>query len=195
LALFNDLRATGFGWTAALPTTEASVLTLLQTVATALLENHAAEVLRVELLRHSVAGGNLQFGTNRPPSPPGAIVAGQAAWVPALQQEAARLCASCTAAAGRPELRPAAIAARYQVLLAQFQAPAFLTSGTFLVDMGGHELMAALAAHLRGVGAPLSFTDRFLEDELLRVLIAIYQPGVFYNPDDFQELATILAQY
>ena len=195
LALFDDLRATGFGWAAALPTTEAGVLTLLQTVATALLENHAAEVLRVELLRHSVAGGNLQFGAIRPPAPPGATVAGQAAWVPALQQEAARLCASCTAAAGHPELQPAPIAARYQVLLAQFQAPAFLTSGTFLVDMGGHELMAALAAHIRGVGAPPGFTDRFLEDELLRILIPIYQPGVIYNPDDFQELATILAQY
>ena len=124
LALFDDLRAAGFGWAAAFPTTEAGVLTLLQTVATALLENHAAEVLRVELLRHSVAGGNLQFGAVRPPAPPGATVAGQAAWVPALQQEAARLCASCTAAAGHPALQSAAIAARYQVLLAQFQAPA-----------------------------------------------------------------------
>ena len=39
--------------------------------------------------------------------------------------------------------------------------------------MGGHELMAALAAHLRGLGAPSGFTDRLLEDELLRVLIPI----------------------
>jgi hypothetical protein len=30
---------------------------------------------------------------------------------------------------------------------------------------------------------------------LLRVLIPLYQPGILYNPDDFQELATILAQY
>jgi hypothetical protein len=61
--------------------------------------------------------------------------------------------------------------------------------------MGGHELMAALAAHLRGVGAPTGFTDTFLENELLRVLTPIYQPGTIYQPDDFQELATILAQY
>jgi hypothetical protein len=92
-------------------------------------------------------------------------------------------------------LQSAAIAARYQVLLADFQAPGFLTSGDFLMDIGGHELMTALAAHLRGLGAPIGFTDRFLEDELLRVLITIYQPGVIYNPDDFQELATVLAQY
>ena len=195
LALFDDLRASGIGWAAGYPTNEADVFLLLQTVGAPLLENHAAEVLRVELLRNSVAGGNLQFGAIKPPVPPGATVAGQAAWVPALQQEAARLGASCTAAANHPELQPAAIAARYQVLLAQFQAPDFLTSGDFLIDMGGHELMAALAAHLRGLGAPPGLTDRFLEDELLRVLIPLYQPGAIYNPDDFQELAAILAQY
>ncbi len=98
LALFDDLRAAGVGWAAPLPATEADVLAMLQAVATPLLENHAAEVLRVELLRYSVAGGNLQFGALRPPAPPGAIVAGQAAWVPALQNEAARLIGACTAA-------------------------------------------------------------------------------------------------
>jgi hypothetical protein len=61
--------------------------------------------------------------------------------------------------------------------------------------MGGHELMAALAAYLRGLGAPPGFTDSFLGDELLRVLVPIYQPGAIYQPDDFQELAIILQQY
>jgi hypothetical protein len=195
LALFDDLRAAGVPWAAPLPATEADVLVLLQTVASALLENHAGEVLRVELRDHSTATGNLQFGPPRPAAPPGATVPGQVAWVPALQNEAARLGTACTAAAGHPALQAAAIAARYQVLLAQFQVPAFLTSGDFLRDMGGHELMAALAAHLRQVGAPPAFTDRFLENELLRVLTPIYAPGVIYQPDDFQELATILAQY
>ena len=170
-------------------------MTLLQTAAALLLENHVAEVLRVELLRHSTAAGNLQFGAIRPPAPPGASVPGQAAWVPALQQEAARLCGVCTVAAALPALQPAAIMARYQTLLAQFQAPDFLTSGDFLIDMGGHELMAALAVHLRGIGAPPAFTDSFLEEELLRVLTPIYQPGAIYQPDDFQELAAILGQY
>jgi hypothetical protein len=93
------------------------------------------------------------------------------------------------------DLQPAAIASRYQALLAQFQAPVFLISGDFLIDMGGHELMAALAAQLRGIGAPSGFTDSFLEDELLRVLTPIYQPEMIYQPDDFQELAVILGQY
>jgi hypothetical protein len=195
LALFDDYRAAAIPWAAALPASEADVLTLLQTVAAPLLENHAGEVLRVELLRHSTWGGNLQFGAIIPPAPPGATVPGQAAWVPALQQEAARLCQVCTAAATLPNFQPAEIANRYQALLVQFQAPAFLTSGDFLIDMGGHEFMAALAAYLRGVGAPQGFTDSFLEDELLRVLTPIYQPGVLYHPDDFEELATILGQY
>ncbi len=195
LALFDDYRAAAAPGFPALPATEADILTLLRTVAAPLLENHAAEVLRVELLRHSTAGGSLQFGALKPPAPPGARVAGQAAWVPALQQEAARLCVVCTAAAALPAFQPAAIAARYQTLLAQFQAPNFLTGGDFLIDMGGHELMAALAAHLRGLGAPPGFTDSFLEEELLRVLTPIYQPGAIYQPDDFQELAAILGQY
>jgi hypothetical protein len=195
LALFDDLRSDS-AWAAAPPATEPGVLALLQTVATPLLENHAAEVLRVELLRHSVAGGNLQFGAPMPPAPPGATVAGQAAWVPALQQEADRLRAACTVAAAHPDLQTAAVASRYLVLLAQFQDPTFLTSGAFLSDMGGHELMAALAAHLRGLGAPPGFSDEFLENELLRVLIPIYAPGAIYQPDDdFQQLATILAKY
>jgi hypothetical protein len=195
LALFDDYRAAGIPWAAALPAAEPGVRTLLQTVAAPLLENHVGEVLRVELLRHSTAGGNLQFGAIRPPAPPGARVPGQAAWVPALQQEATRLCGVCTAAAALAALQPAAITARYQTLLAQFQAPAFLTSGDFLIDMGGHELMAALTAYLRGTGAPPGLTDSFLEEELLRVLTPIYQPGVIYQPDDFQELAAILGQY
>jgi hypothetical protein len=73
--------------------------------------------------------------------------------------------------------------------------PAFLTSGDFLIDMGGHELMGALAAPFRGVGAPPAFTDSFLGEELLRVLPPIYQLGTIYQPDDFHELAAILRQY
>ncbi|MEQ8789934.1 MAG: hypothetical protein RIC55_26805 [Pirellulaceae bacterium] len=193
--MFDDYRNNGTAWTAACPGTEADVLTLLQTVAAPLLENHAAEVLRVELLRHSVAAGNLQFGSISPPAPPGAMFAGQAQWLPALQNEATRLANACTGATAHPDLQPAAIAARYQTLLAQFQAPVFFTSGNFLIDMGGHELMAALANHLRGLGAPPGFSSDFLQEELLRVLIPIYQPGVIYNPDDFHELANILGQY
>jgi hypothetical protein len=195
LALFDDYRTAAFPWATALPSAEPDVLTLLQNVAAPLLENHAGEVLRVELQRHSTARGNLQFGAPKPPALPGANAPGHAAWVPGLQQEASRLCAVCTAAAALPDFQPAAIANRYQTLLAQFQVPAFLTLGDFLIDMGGHELMVAVADRLRGIGAPPGFTTAFLEEELLRVLSPIYQPGVIYQPDDFEELALILRQY
>jgi hypothetical protein len=76
LALFDDYRAAGLGWSATLPATEADALVLLQTVAIPLLENHAAEILCVELREHSIAAGNLQFGPARPPAPPGVTVAG-----------------------------------------------------------------------------------------------------------------------
>ena len=182
-------------WAAALPASEPDVLGLLALVAGSLLENHAGEVLRVELLRLSTAARNLQFGPIRPPPPPGARFPGQAAWILVLEQEAARLCGACTAVAALPNFQPAAIAHRYQTLLAQVQDPAFLNSGDFLMDLGGHELMSSLAGHLRGIGAPPGFSESFLEDELLRVLIPIYQPGAIYQPDEFQELATILRQY
>jgi hypothetical protein len=194
LALFNDYRV-AFGWAASLPATDADVLAFLQGIAGLLLENHTGAVLREELRAHSVAGGNLQFGAPKPPVPRGKSIPDQAVWVTALQQEANRLCGVCAAAAVLPGFQPTAIASRYQALLAQFQAPAFLSSGEFLVEMGGHELMAALAAHLRQLGPPFGFTDEFLADELLRVLAPIYQPGAVFQPDDFQELAAILAQY
>ena len=193
LALFDDYRAAA--WGAVLPTNEPDVLTLLQMVAAPLIENHAAEVLRVELLRRSTGGGSLQFGALKPPASSGSSVAGQAAWVPALQQEALRLCAVCAAAANFAEFQPAAIAARYQTLLAHYRSPSFLDSGDFLIDMGGHELMAALAAHLRLLGASPNLTDSLLEEDLLDVLARIYRPGTLYAPDDFQELAVILSRY
>ena len=131
----------------------------------------------------------------RPPAPQGATVAGQAAWLPALQQEAARLCASCTTAAGHPGI---AVGRDSSPL----PGPASGFPGPRLPDLGGlpdgHR-----RSRVDDLGSPLTSMDlgaarihvSFLEDELLRVLITIYQPGVIYNPDDFQELATVLAQY
>lgn len=197
LELFNDWRAgpTPAVWVTLLPATEPDVSALLQTLASPLLENHAAEVVRFELIQEINRIGSLSFGP-RPPAPPaGAHTPGQAQWLPALQQEATRLCQTCNVAVVLPHLQPAAIAARYHALLAQFQDPVFLASGTYLIDMGGHELLAALSRHLHNLGAPGRLNQGALADELLRVLERIYQPGVIYQPDDFAELAIILAQH
>ncbi len=79
--------------------------------------------------------------------------------------------------------------------MAQYQQPAFLTSGDYLRDMGGKELLEALTRYLRDLGAGSSFSQRFLSDELLRLLDQMYHPNILFQPDDFAELAAVLAQY
>jgi hypothetical protein len=196
LELFNDFRAgTAPAWAAQLPATEPDVSALLQALANPLIEDHAAQVLKDELVRRINGIGSLSFGPPRPAPPARAHTPGQAQWLSALQNEAVRLCQACNSVAALPDLHPAAIATRYNVLLAQFQNPGFLTSGDYLIDMGGKELLAALSRHLHGLGAPVGLNRDTLATDLLRVLIPIYQPGALYQPDDFAELAAILAQY
>jgi hypothetical protein len=139
--------------------------------------------------------GSVRFGAARPATPAGAHAPGQSEWLAALLQEAARLSQACTAVAGLPDLQGASITARYHALVSQYQSPAFLSSGEYLRDMGGHELLAALCRHLRGLGAGARFHSQFLSDELLRLLVPMYQPNTLFQPDDFAELAAILAQY
>jgi hypothetical protein len=196
LALFDELRAlSGFPWAAGLPATEAGADALLQSLAAPLLADHAGEVLREELVRQINAVGSVSFSFPRPAPPAGAHAPGQAQWQAALLQEATRLCQTCTAVAGVAPLQGAAITARYSALVTQYQQQAFLTSGDYLRDMGGHELLAALSRHLHGLGAGARFSQQILADELLRLLDQMYHPNTLFQPDDFAELATILAQY
>ena len=196
LELFNDFRAApGAGWAASLPLTEAEVSAQLQVLASPLLEDHTAEVLRYELVQQINGTGGMSFGPPRPAPPGGAHTPGQAQWLPALQQEAVRLCQACNTVAALPGLHPIAMAGRYNALLTRFQDPAFLTSGDYLIDMGGHELLAALSRYLHGLGAPGPLNQGALANELLRVLALMYQPNTLYQPDDFADLAAILAQY
>ena len=191
--LFNDLRAAGAAWANVLPTTVADVSTLLRTLASPLLEDHAAEVLREEIVQQFNTIGSVSFGPTRPAPAAGSAAPGQAQWLPALVQEATRLGQTCAGVAALPALHPAAITARYTALLAMFQNPAFLASDQYLIDMGGKELLAALSRHLHAVGAPGPGVSRnTLATGLLRVLAPIYQPNTIYQPDDFAELAAIL---
>jgi hypothetical protein len=159
------------------------------------LEHHAAEVLRDEIVRQINAVGSVSFGIRRPAPPAGAHVPGQAQWLPMLIQEATRLCQTCTTVAGLHPLQTNAITVRYSQLVGQYQQPIFLSSGDYLKDMGGHELVAALSRYLHSLGAGAGLNQQVLADELLRVLDQIYQPNILFVPDDFAELAAILAQY
>ena len=192
---FQQFRTIGAAWTNSLPATENDASALLQTLAGPLLENHAAEVLREELVRKINVTGSLSFGPPRPAPPAGSQMRGQAQWVPALQMEASRLCQTCRDVAALPELQPPAISPRYHVHLAQFQDPAFLSSGDYLVDMEGKGLLAALTTYLGSLGAPARLNQHALADELLKALGQIYQPKLIFHPDDFDELAAILKQY
>ena len=156
----------------------------------------AAEVLREEMVQQINAIGSVSFGQGVPRRPQGCPHRARAQWLPALQQEAARLGRTCTAVAALPDLQPGAITAHYTALLTSFQDPTFLASDEYLRDMGGKNLLAALSRHLHTLGAPGPSVNRnMLADGLLRVLVPIYQPNTIYQPDDFAELAVILRQY
>jgi hypothetical protein len=163
----------------------------MQSLSAPLIENHAGHVLADELFSLLDALG-LRYRVPTPAASGGLPAPGEAEWLPALQEEAVRLTSACNAATILPDLQASAIQRRYNDLKSQFTAPTFLTSGDYLIDMGGHELMAALRRHLNGIGAPGNFTQELLADELLRILRGIYQPNSIYQPDDFAELATIL---
>lgn len=196
LALFDELRAVPhLRWAVGLPATEPDVDTLLQTLATPLLADHAAEVLRDEFVRQINAAGVVGFSMRRPAPPAGAYAPGQPEWLAAFLNEATRLSQACTVVAGLPILQGAEITMRYDATVAQFQQPAFLTSGDYLRDMGGHELVGALSRHLHNLGSGNRFTQGFLSDELLRLLNQLYRPRTFFQPDDFDELAAILSRY
>jgi hypothetical protein len=119
----------------------------------------------------------------------------QADWLPVLQGEAARVCQDCHAISALAELQQVGVASRYAALVAQYQAPTFLTFGHYLNDIGGKELLLALYHYLRALGAPAALTREVLEDQLVRAAERVYQPNALYQPDDFAQLATILARY
>jgi hypothetical protein len=180
---FQQFGTIGAAWVSSLPATENDASALLQNLAGPLLENHAAEVLREELVRQINVIGSLSFGPARPAPPAGSLARGQTQWVPALQTEASRLCQTCSAVAALPDLQAAAIATRYSSYLNQFQNPAFLSSGNYLVEMEGKGLLAALTTYLASLGAPARLNQHALADELLKALERVYQPNSIFQPD------------
>jgi hypothetical protein len=196
LDLFSEWRALPSAtWATALPATEADVDSLLQSLAVPQIPAHAAELLRTEITQATNAVGSVRFTRPNVQPAPGSPTPGQAEWLAALVAEAVRLCGACTALAALPELQSAAVTSRYNALLAQCQAPTFLTSREYLREMGGKELLAALAQHLYGLGAPGRLNSNAIADQLLTTLGRVYKPNALFQPDDFAELATVLAQY
>lgn len=197
-AMFAEFRTAGYTWANSLPSTDDDVTLLLQSFAKELLEDHAANLFKEEMVEriNQVPNGGLSFGPSRPASQPGVHAPGQAEWLQAFEQEALRLARKCGGVAGLSDLQPAEIATRYGFHLAQCQNPTFLTSGEFLLEMGGSELLAALARHLHSLHAPSSLNNQgALADELLRVLGRMYHPNTLFHPDDFADLAQALRNH
>jgi hypothetical protein len=195
LELFNEWRAIPSApWARGLPASEAEVDALLQTLAGPLIPEHVAGLVRTELLRAANTLGSLKFTHPSVPPTPSSPVPGQAEWRAAVVAEAARLCGAGTVLAGMPDLQSAATALRYDALFAQCGPRPFLAAREYLRDMGGKELLKALAQHLRGLGAPGRLNSTVIADQLLVALGRIYQPNALFQPDDFAELAAVLAR-
>ena len=123
LALFDELRALpGLRWAVGLPTSQPDVDALLQTLAAPLLADHAAEVLRDEIVRQINAVGSVSFSIAQASSPAGAHAPGRTEWLASLLQGATRLSQACTTVAGLPSLQNAAITARYDALVAHLSS-------------------------------------------------------------------------
>lgn len=190
LEAFNVLRASpkykNSPGVEKIPVGESEVSSLLRDIAKPLLENHAGEVLRYELdvaLKQSRAFAILNSSTNI-----GDWTRTQ--WLTHLHLEGQRIQCECNTVINLPDLTPAAIDQRYDAIFARVGAPAFLASGTFLEEMGGHELMSGLVKHLHSLGK-IKIGTAELEEVLLQAFGNVYQPG-FFAPDDFDELATKL---
>ena len=88
------------------------------------------------------------------------------------------------------EFEDAAVVQLYDEILAEVSRPAFLSDDTYLADMNGKELMAALVEFARQHWLP-KLRRSALEDELTNALERVYKPH-YFNQDDFLELANRL---
>lgn len=190
LAMFNDLRSDT--WAAKMPSTEQDVDTLLQSIAKPLLANHAGEILRREIVQHMNTLGSVSFSFAKPSTPAGAHAPGASEWLATLEKESIRLRDTCGKVGQLDHLQAESITARYTYLTAQYQSQSFLTSGDYLRDMGGHELLGQLSRHMITSGAPAGFNQKAVAEELLATMKKIYLPNTLFLPDDFSDLVGIL---
>lgn len=195
LATFDSFRRTVIApWAHALPTDAPAVTGLLASLAQPQLEDHVGQLVLAELWAAKGAAGETNFNLSRPLPSSGAVHPGRSEWLSALTQEVARLKGDFIAIGNLKILEALEIQARYDALLAALQAAAFISSGAYLSDIGGTELLGALHAHLHTAGAArLSRED--LENELVEALARTYRPNSVFYPDEFQMLAERLTRF
>jgi len=190
---FHSLQVTSVRGADNLPQDGKAAFALLQKLAQPMLENHAGWLTYWNLNSYKNAEANdvrLLKPTDSLP-PVSSVPGGRVEWLNYLCSECLRLKQACDHLFSDATFDEPAIAEKYDNVLSQVTQPDFLSSGQFLLDLGGHELMSALRAHVNQAGvSSLSFSD--WEDELLKALDRSYTPG-FFEPDDFAQLADHLA--
>ena len=182
LSAFNSYRRSE-KWAVSLPTDESEVLRFMMDLARPRLQEHAGQLLRCKLDEVLKQACTLSLPN------PGSSTRGwcKAQWLVYLQNEGQRIQNGCNVVLALPDLDPAAMDVSYDALWTRIGAPDFLQSGQFLEEMGGHELLSVLVAHIQSLGGKNVGTEE-LENELVDAIGREYQPGIFI-PDDFAELA------
>ncbi|MEA3308150.1 MAG: hypothetical protein U9Q70_01380 [Chloroflexota bacterium] len=182
LTAFRQLQQAGIQGANNLPDDLASTERLLQDLARPLLEDHTGRCTYWSLhAQQSVADMRFEL-----PQPPG-LYPTREMWLDYLEREGCRFQDVCGRLASDEVYCRAAIEYHYDEAWERISAPHFLSSGRFIEEMGGHELLSALGKDIneRGV-SHLSIPD--LGDELLKALDELYCDA-FFAPNDFAQLA------
>jgi hypothetical protein len=166
---------------ASLPQSRPDVESLLHSCANKMLEDHAGWLtyyyylvskLGPLRLRLSGLGGILQTRQN---------------WIEHLQQECSRLSQATLTMSQIAEFDAPEIENFYDQKLDEIRQPSFLTSGQYLRDLRGKELLGTLYERVKTMGfAKMKKAD--FQEKLIQALGQEYSYG-YFDPDDFDELA------
>lgn len=180
----------GANWPMNVPTCVGGVNTMLQQLAAGRLQHHAGWLCYFELRdrKNDIGDTRILYPEDLQ------AVWDSNAWISYLGSEVQRLATACQAVASSPKLSSGTVTELYNRILADVSAPQYLTSGDYLLDLPGKELLEDLARHIytQGIQPQRSQSLReLLEERLIGALGRVYEPG-FFDPDDFGNLASRL---
>ncbi len=187
--VFRALKADGVRGTDTLADDSDAIFGLLQKLAQPMFEDHVGWLTYWDLVsrKRNVGDTRLLWPDPHLQSTSGSQYPGQAEWLHYLRSECVRLKEACERVSKDVTFDELDIVKMYEDNLSKVAHSDFLTSGRFLRDMGGKELMSALCSYVNQTGVP-GLSRSLLEEELLKALDRLYEPG-FFEPDDFAQLA------
>lgn len=166
-----------------LPQSKPDVELLLHSCANKMLEDHAGW-LTYNYLVEKLNPLKLKLS-----GPKGGLHARQN-WIEHLQKECLRLDQAMSTISQMVEFSAPEIESFYDLKLGEVRQPAFLSSGQYLRDLQGKELLGILYETVRTMGfAKMKKAD--FQEKLIQALGQEYSQG-YFDPDDFDELANRL---